>query len=363
MPISVDIKTGTTVVFINTDAVRHEIHCKGHANFPLLSVDAGEFAQYVFSLPGRYEISENGIGDMKVRAHTEFIHICRSHASSSCLSQCVVEATEIDRENIPRRNYFPTSKEKKLMEEQLGGGKSSFISEPWEHSVLGTENSISVQDGQPVGIRQIDEYRTKRSSSNGSYGRTFKPDLAPQSQGDSSDTDSGEEGNMAQQRSRVKASTIKYNKTAASSTQAKEDMRHSQVSVKESVTSGAIPSAAKNTAFPTPGSTSLPTSSSSSAATPPRTANRHAAPLAHAPSLRTKLVLIEDYAFSVTTMAVVVGQWIEFRLAEDVPAHAEHEICGISTIKQLCFESPLLQVHFHHKNNIEYSICCCLNSF
>jgi len=68
LPISVDIKTGTAVVFINTDAVRHEIHCKGHANFPLLSMNPGEFRHHVFSLPGRYEISENGIGDMKVRA-------------------------------------------------------------------------------------------------------------------------------------------------------------------------------------------------------------------------------------------------------------------------------------------------------
>ena len=67
LPISVDIKTGTAVVFINTDAVKHEIHCKGHANFPLLSISAGEFQHYVFSLPGRYEISGNGIGDMKVR--------------------------------------------------------------------------------------------------------------------------------------------------------------------------------------------------------------------------------------------------------------------------------------------------------
>lgn len=66
LPNSVDIKTGTKVVFMNEDRVKHNIHCKGHANFPTLSIEVGRSAQFYFAVPGRYEISENGIGDMKV---------------------------------------------------------------------------------------------------------------------------------------------------------------------------------------------------------------------------------------------------------------------------------------------------------
>eukprot|EP00598_Pedospumella_elongata_P013655 CAMPEP_0184995032 /NCGR_PEP_ID=MMETSP1098-20130426/51533_1 /TAXON_ID=89044 /ORGANISM="Spumella elongata, Strain CCAP 955/1" /LENGTH=1309 /DNA_ID=CAMNT_0027521221 /DNA_START=397 /DNA_END=4326 /DNA_ORIENTATION=- len=217
------------------------------------------------------------------------------------------------------------------------------MGEPWESTLPAIENSISVHDDQISGIRQIDEYRTKRVSKSSAYGRPFKPSVSSQS--DNSDTDSGEEGNMAQQRSRVKASTVKYNKTANSSTHNKEITRNPQQSFKETasmVTTTVASSAAFNNNLPPAGSTIAKTSVHPPS-TPPRTSSCSTVPIAHAPSLRTKLVMIEDYAFSVSTMDVVVGQWIEFRLAEDVPAHAEHEICGISTVKQLCFESPLLQ--------------------
>ena len=225
------------------------------------------------------------------------------------------------------------------MEGQLGGVKSALISEPWESTLPTVENSISVHDNQISGIRQIDEYRTKRVSKSSSYGRPFKPSVSSQS--DNSDTDSGEEGNMAQQRSRVKASTVKFSKTANNSTHNKEITRNPQQSFKETAFNNNLP----------PAGSTIAKTSVHPPSTPPRALNRSTTPIAHAPSLRTKLVMIEDYAFSVSTMDVVVGQWIEFRLAEDVPAHAEHEICGISTVKQLCFESPLLQVAFVHHNS------------
>ena len=39
-----------------------------------------------------------------------------------------------------------------------------------------------------------------------------------------------------------------------------------------------------------------------------------------------------------------LSQTIEFRLASDVPAHAEHVVVGTSDRKELCFESPVMQV-------------------
>jgi plastocyanin len=66
LPNSVDVLTSTTIVVYNEDSVKHEIRCKGHPNFPVLSVDSGSSAKFKFAVPGRYEISEIGIGNMKV---------------------------------------------------------------------------------------------------------------------------------------------------------------------------------------------------------------------------------------------------------------------------------------------------------
>jgi plastocyanin len=59
---------------------------------------------------------------------------------------------------------------------------------------------------------------------------------------------------------------------------------------------------------------------------------------------RAAVVTIEDYAFSEAALEVVAGQAVHFRLAKSVPAHAEHEIVGVSAVKALCFEAPLMQV-------------------
>jgi hypothetical protein len=56
------------------------------------------------------------------------------------------------------------------------------------------------------------------------------------------------------------------------------------------------------------------------------------------------VVHIEDYMFAQLEVDVQVGQWIEFRLSKNVPAHAEHELCGTSAAAALCFDGPLMQV-------------------
>ena len=67
LPENVDIKTNTAVIFRNTDDIKHTIRCKGHAYFPSLHLEAGASAVFKFDKPGRYEITEAGKGDMKVK--------------------------------------------------------------------------------------------------------------------------------------------------------------------------------------------------------------------------------------------------------------------------------------------------------
>jgi plastocyanin len=66
LPETVDIKINTTIVFKNTDLVRHTIRCKGNVLFSSISVEPGRAARFTFEKPGRYEITEADIGDMKV---------------------------------------------------------------------------------------------------------------------------------------------------------------------------------------------------------------------------------------------------------------------------------------------------------
>jgi len=204
------------------------------------------------------------------------------------------------------------------MEEQ-GAVKSeppSPIFQRFNTAALGEDSQSSV-------MRHIDEYRTKRFGGGVSFSRPQKPAYSEQS---SDDSGSGEDRNLAQQRHHVKTSVSKFGSS--------EIQRQAAPAHDYSTFTSTTPMAV-------------------AVATPPRTPPRaHAQPPTrpththtHAPSLRTKLVLIEDYAFTVATLDLVVGQWVEFRLSEDVPAHAEHEICGVSTVKALCFESPLLQVN------------------
>lgn len=69
LPETVDIKIYTTVIFKNTDSIRHTVRCKGHAYFPILVIDAGRSSEFTFDKPGRYEITEADLGDMKVIFH------------------------------------------------------------------------------------------------------------------------------------------------------------------------------------------------------------------------------------------------------------------------------------------------------
>ena len=62
------------------------------------------------------------------------------------------------------------------------------------------------------------------------------------------------------------------------------------------------------------------------------------------PSSR-RVVYIEDFDFHPRALSVRVGEAVEFRLADSVPPHAEHEVFGTMVLnQQVYFTSPLLQV-------------------
>jgi plastocyanin len=76
------------------------------------------------------------------------------------------------------------------------------------------------------------------------------------------------------------------------------------------------------------------------------------------------IIIIKDYDFLVKTLYLVIGETVEFRLASDVPLHAEHQLQGESDIPSLRFESPLLiqeentSYAFTPKCTGEINICC-----
>ena len=54
------------------------------------------------------------------------------------------------------------------------------------------------------------------------------------------------------------------------------------------------------------------------------------------------IITIKDYDFLVKSLYIVLGETVEFRLASDVPLHAEHQLIGDSDTPLLRFESTLL---------------------
>lgn len=86
LPETVDIKVNSTLIFKNTDSIQHTIRCKGSASFPEFVLEAGRSSKFKFDKPGRYEISEADIGDMKVT--TILSHLPRLASHQLCIVLC-----------------------------------------------------------------------------------------------------------------------------------------------------------------------------------------------------------------------------------------------------------------------------------
>lgn len=57
------------------------------------------------------------------------------------------------------------------------------------------------------------------------------------------------------------------------------------------------------------------------------------------------LLIIEDYSFAHPITTVHIGDTITFALAGSTKAHVEHSLKGVSDVKELCFETGLLQIN------------------
>lgn len=177
-----------------------------------------------------------------------------------------------------------------------------------------------------VSARQLDEYR-RSNTRNVHSGRKVAVDEAANSSSDSEDSD------MTQQRTKYKQSTSNFYAAGSSSNNngTAKNGAPSKVSSHKPVNGGSVVPARR------------PAAATPILATPNRDSTSLRQPNTN---LAPKVVVIEDYSFQYEVVEVVVGQAVEFRLSPQVPAHAEHELCGTSAVKALCFESPLLQVHF-----------------
>ena len=72
------------------------------------------------------------------------------------------------------------------------------------------------------------------------------------------------------------------------------------------------------------------------------------------------IISISDFDFSKKSVEVLVGSPLEFRLSSGVPLHAEHILEGKSSNANLCFQSPLMQVHpikLKLKFNVQILLC------
>jgi len=58
-----------------------------------------------------------------------------------------------------------------------------------------------------------------------------------------------------------------------------------------------------------------------------------------------QVVIIQDFDFLPKTIEISEDNSVEFRLAFDLPSHAEHCLQGVSSVAGNCFTSPTLQVN------------------
>ena len=250
---------------------------------------------------------------------------------------------EQDRENIPRTNYFPTSKDKKkfLAEQELLKKKTRELAALLESTPTSPadfkELLPSSRDTESLPFKST----TRVLNNNGEV-------RSNQIYSSDSDT-SNEDANISQQRRRVKASTSRYNGINPSRSTTKTTLFPSLTTIPTTVTSTSSTGSSSSSTS----NTKKDNTTHKKLSTPTRNQNTKAMlqpsspPTPRSSSIVRTIpcqIVIEDFEFSVSEVEVVVGQVIEFRLAKNVPGHAEHELFGVSTEKTLCFESPLLQV-------------------
>jgi plastocyanin len=311
-----------------------------------------------------------------------------------------VEATEQERENIPKRNYFPTSKDKRFLAEQellkksteqLSALLDSTPTSPADFPDLFPSTLPGPEDEQ-LGAGSLESVRSKWNMNPFGKGRKKQTKEAEWS---STDSDGSEEVDLQQQRRRFKAANQKYTSALASAvhnpamastaqgfstkgpgstTVTQVTPLHSDISTASAgnapTANGAVLSVGTSSSGSTvsristgsllagrthkgkaPAQSVSPSPSpavDSKIATaalppPPSTVSVGAVPPFLGNSTAPICVTIEDYTLTPSSVEMCVGQALQFQLATTVPSHAEHELFATSTTKGLTFEAPLLQ--------------------
>jgi hypothetical protein len=312
-----------------------------------------------------------------------------------------VEATEQERENIPKRNYFPTSKDKRFLAEQellkksteqLSALLDSTPTSPADFPDLFPSTLPGPEDEQ-LGATSLESVRSKWNMNPFGKGRKKQTKEAEWS---STDSDGSEEVDLQQQRRRFKAANQKYTSALAapatalnpalasvtqglstkgpvSTTVTQVTPLHSDIrtasagnapnangavlSVGTSSSGGSNVSRISTgsllagrthkgnaTAQASSPSPAVASKSATTALPPPSSAQSTSAASPYLSNSTAPIcVTIEDYTLTPSSVEMCVGQALQFQLAASVPAHAEHELFATSTTKGLTFEAPLLQ--------------------
>jgi plastocyanin len=312
-----------------------------------------------------------------------------------------VEATEQERENIPKRNYFPTSKDKRFLAEQellkksteqLSALLDSTPTSPADFPDL-FPSTLPGQEDELLGTGSLESVRSKWNMNPFGKGRKKQSKDAEWS---STDSDGSEEVDLQQQRRRFKAANQKYTsaltatatalnpalasaaqglstKGPGSTTVTQATPLHSDIRTTSAgntpIANGAVLSVGTSssggsnvsristgsllagrthkgnaTAQASSPSPAVASKSATTALPPPSSAQSTSAASPYlANSTAPICVTIEDYTLTPSNVEMCVGQALQFQLAASVPAHAEHELFATSTTKGLTFEAPLLQ--------------------
>jgi plastocyanin len=310
-----------------------------------------------------------------------------------------VEATEQERENIPKRNYFPTSKDKRFLAEQellkksteqLSALLDSTPTSPADFPDLFPSTLPGPEDEQ-LGAGSLESVRSKWNMNPFGKGRKKQTKEAEWS---STDSDGSEEVDLQQQRRRFKAANQKYTsaltatafnpalasaaqgfstKGPGSTTVTQVTPLHSDIRTASAgnapTANGAVLSVgtsssggcnvsristgsllagrthkSKATAQPSSPNPAVDSKCTAAALQPPSSAQSMSAASPYlANSTAPISVTIEDYTLIPSNVEMCVGQALHFQLAASVPAHAEHELFATSVTKGLTFEAPLLQ--------------------
>lgn len=298
LPSIIELSQGDSISFSNEDAVTYELHCRDNPLIPETRIRSKKTASIKFPSHGRYEITE--VMDRTMR--------------------CLVEVKIVEHENIPKPNtrYFPLSSETVSIRRSqsaktpplMGSVKLPVqpvltkspelswpvVKAPWIECSLMESKDKRVEESDD---EELDNMKSLR--------RLYKQGSSPAT---------------------LQTTADKVQKVADEST---NDM---ETSVTLQTPSPTLPLSATNSLHD-----KFPAAENESNHKDSENCNDESCGV-------TYCVNIKDFDFDKVEIDIELGDAVEFKLSSSVPLHAEHIVYGTSDIKELRFESPMLQVSF-----------------